>query len=268
MSMLFAATYPERTTALVLYGCFARGSWAADYPWVPAPEAKERWYRRIENEWGEPFYISELAPSRATDASFASWFGSYLRMGASPREAVTLARINAEIDVRDVLPAIHVPTLVMHRRGDRVALVDEGRYIAERIPGAKLIELAGEDHLSWTGDQEPILGEIEEFLTGTRQCDHEVDRVLTTLLFTDVVGSTERAAALGDLRWRDLLARHNAVVRQCIGRHRGREANTTGDGFVAYFDGPARAVRCALAIVDAVRALGLDVRAGVHTGEC
>jgi class 3 adenylate cyclase len=187
---------------------------------------------------------------------------------ASPREALTLARTNAEIDVREVLPAIRVPTLVMHRRGDRATKVEEGRYLAARIPGAKLVELDGEDHTFWTGDQEAVLGEIEEFLTGTRQGDHEIDRVLTTLLFTDVVGSTERAAALGDLQWRDLLTRHDALVRQTIERHRGHAAGTTGDGFVAHFDGPARALRCALAIVEAVRALGLEVRAGVHTGEC
>ena len=266
MSMLFAATYPDRTTALLLFGCFARRVWAADYPWAPTAEERQGWYRQIEAEWGGPFDVGELAPSRAEDTLFTSWFGTYLRMGASPK--VALARTNTQIDVRDLLPAIRVPTLVLHRRGDRGAHPDEGRYIAERIPGARLVVLDGEDHLLWAGDQESILGEIEEFLTGARHGGNEIDRVLTTILFTDIVGSTERAAALGDRRWCDLLARHDALARQCLERHRGREANRTGDGFVAHFDGPARAVRCALAIGEAVRGLGLEVRAGVHAGEC
>jgi pimeloyl-ACP methyl ester carboxylesterase len=267
MSMLFAATYPERTAALLLFGCFARRIWAPDYPWAPAPEERQSWYRQIEEQWGGPFDVSVLAPSRANDPSFTNWFGTYLRMGASPRAAVTLARMNTEIDVRDVLPAIRVPTLMMHRRDDRGANFEEGQYIAARIPGAKLVALEGEDHLLWVGDQDAVLDEIEEFLTGTRQAP-EVDRVLTTVLFTDIVDSTARATAFGDRLWRDLLNRHNAIVRGEIERYRGREVNTTGDGFVACFDGPARAVRCALATAEAIRPLGLEIRAGVHTGEC
>jgi pimeloyl-ACP methyl ester carboxylesterase len=267
MSMLFAATYPERTTALVLFGCFARGIRAPDYPWAPAPDGRESRYRQIEEQWGGPFDVGVLAPSRANDPSFTNWFGAYLRMGASPRAAATLARINSEIDVREILPAIRVPTLVMHRRQDRCADLEEGRYIAERIPGARFVALEGEDHLLWVGDPDPVLGEIEEFLTGSRQAP-EIDRVLTTVLFTDIVNSTARAAAFGDRLWRDLLNRHHAIVRAEVQRHRGREVNTTGDGFVACFDGPARAVRCALATAEAVRPLGLEIRAGVHTGEC
>ena len=267
MSMLFAATYPERTTALLLFGCFAKRNRAPDYPWAPSSEQRQNWYRQIEEQWGGPFDVSVLAPSRANDPSFTNWFGTYLRMGASPRAAVTLARTNAEIDVRDILPAIRVPTLVMHRRDDRSAAWEEGRYIAERIPGARFVALGGEDHVLWVGDHDAIVDEIEEFLTGTRQA-REIDRVLTTVLFTDIVGSTERATAFGDRLWRDLLNRHHAIVRGEIERYRGREVNTAGDSFVACFDGPARAVRCALAIGEAVRPLGLEIRAGVHTGEC
>lgn len=267
MSMLFAATYPERTAALLLFGCFAKRIRAPDYPWAPAPEERQSWYRQIEEQWGGSFDVSVLAPSRANDPSFTNWFGTYLRMGASPRAAVRLAHTNTEIDVRDILPAIRVPTLVMHRRQDRGADFEEGRYIAERIPGARFVALEGEDHLLWTGDQDAVLDEIEEFLTGTRQAA-EIDRVLTTILFTDIVGSTERATASGDRLWRDLLNRHHAIVRAEIERYRGREVNMTGDGFLACFDGPARAVRCALAIGEAIRPLGLEIRAGVHTGEC
>ena len=267
MSMLFAATYPERVTALALFGCFAKRLWAPDYPWAPTPEERKEWYRRIEEQWGGPFDVSSLAPSRVDDPFFKDWLGRYLRMGASPREALTLARMNTEIDVRTILPAIRVPTLVLHRRDDRDALIAGGRYIADHIPGAKLVELDGADHLLWAGDQDSVLNEIEEFLTGVRHSAAS-DRVLTTILFTDIVGSTARAAALGDRQWRDLLARHYATVRGAIERYRGREARTTGDGILAYFDGPARAVRCALAMGDAVRPLGLEIRAGIHTGEC
>ena len=267
MSMLFAATYPDRTAALTLFGCFAKRIWSPDYPWAPTPEQRQAWYRQIEQDWGGPFDVSIVAPSRANDTFFTNWLGSYLRMGASPRAALALARTNTEIDVRDILPTIRVPTLVLHRRQDHDAKFEEGRYIADRIPGAKFVALDGADHLIWVGAQEAVLNEVEEFLTGARQ-GSDLDRVLTTILFTDITGSTERAAALGDRSWRDLLARHHTLIRSVIGRHRGREAQTTGDGFLACFDGPARAVRCALAISEAVQTLGLEIRAGLHTGEC
>ncbi|MCI0430840.1 MAG: adenylate/guanylate cyclase domain-containing protein [Rhodospirillales bacterium] len=267
MSMLFAATYPERVAALVLFGCFAKRLWAPDYPWAPTLEERQEWYRRIEAQWGGPFDVSSLAPSRAGDPVFKDWFGRYLRMSASPRGALTLARMNTEIDVRNILPVIRVPALVLHRRDDRDALIEGGRYIADHIPGAKFVELDGADHLLWAGNQEPVLSEIEEFLTGERH-GAATDRVLTTILITDIVGSTARAAALGDRQWRDLLARHYAAMHGVVERYRGRAAGTTGDGILAHFDGPARAVRCALAMVDAVRPLGLEIRAGVHTGEC
>ena len=264
MSMLFAATYPERTAALVLFGCFARGIRAPDYPWAPAAEERQSWYQQIEEQWGGPFDVSVLAPSRADDPAFTSWFGAYLRMGASPRAAVALAHTNTEIDVRDILPAIRVPTLVMHRRHDRGADFEEGRYIAERIPGARFVAVDGEDHLLWAGDQDPVLDEIAEFLTGTRQAP-EIDRVLTTVLFTDIVNSTARAAASGDRLWRDLLNRHHAIVRAEVERYRRREINTMGDGFVACFDGPGPR-RCALATAGPSDPWGSSRR--VHTGEC
>jgi class 3 adenylate cyclase len=259
---MYAATHPDRVTALVLINVVGSGGVTL------GGERREQMLDLIENHWGEGRFTQLFAPDRARDPRFADWWARFERACVSPLMARRLVDLNAQADVTHVLPAIRVPTLVLHRQRDRVALIEEGRFIAERIPGAKLVEFAGEDHLPWTGDQEPVLGEIEEFLTGARQGDHEVDRVLTTLLFTDIVGSTGLAAALGDRRWRDLLARHDAMARQCIERHRGRGAKTTGDGFVAQFDGPARAVRCALAVVEASRALGLEVRAGVHTGEC
>ena len=267
MSVLFATTYPERTIALITFGIFAKRIRSDDYPWAPTPEQREAWYAQLEREWGGPAELETLAPTVAGDRRFASWWGTYLRHGASPRAALTLARTNTLIDVRDILPTIRVPTLVLHRTGDRDVSVEEGRYIAERIPGATFVELPGHDHLVFVGDQDALLDEIEEFLTGVRR-GPEPDRVLATVLFTDLVGSTERAAELGDRRWRDLLERHNAIVRRALGRFRGREVDAAGDGFLATFDGPARAIRCARWIADELGRLGLAVRAGLHTGEC
>ena len=267
MSVLFAATYPERTVALATFGIFAARVWSEEYPWAPRPPERDAWYDAIERHWGGPVDIDDLAPSRADDEAFQRWAAAFFRRSASPGAAVALARMNTLIDIRDVLPAVRVPTLVMHRVGDRDADVDEARYIASRIPGAKLVVLPGEDHLVWSQAPDDVVDELEEFVTGTRPAP-EPDRVLATVLFTDIVGSTERAAAEGDRRWRDLLAAHHAAVRRELERFRGREVNTSGDGFLAVFDGPARAVRCAVAIGRAVRDLGLEVRAGVHTGEC
>ncbi len=267
MSTLFAATYPERTAALVLFGCFAKRIWARDYPWAPTVEEREAWLDTLERDWGEGLDLEYLAPSRAEDEDFRAWLSAYLRFGASPRAAVALGRLNSDIDIRDVLPAIHVPTLILHRIGDRHAKVEGARYMAERIPNAKLVELPGEDHLVWTGGQDAVVDEIEEFLTGVRH-GPDPDRVLLTVLFTDIVESTATAAKLGDRDWRELLERHDAIVRKHIGRCRGREVNTTGDGFLAAFDGPGRAIHCAAAIRDEVGALGLAIRAGLHTGEC
>jgi class 3 adenylate cyclase len=267
MAILFAATYPERTTAVVTFGAFASRIRHPDYPWAPTTEERQRLYDLIERDWGGDVDMSELAPSMAHDDGFRRRLSTLLRLSASPGAALALARMNTEIDVRGILSAIRVPTLIMHRTGDRDANIEEGRYIAARIPGAKFLELPGPDHLPWVGDQAEVVDEVEAFLTGIRPAP-EPDRVLATVLFTDIAGSTERAASLGDKAWRDVLEQHHASVRRELAHFRGQEITTTGDGFLATFDGPARAVRCAVAIREGLRESGLEVRAGLHTGEC
>jgi pimeloyl-ACP methyl ester carboxylesterase len=267
MSALFAATYPERTRALVMSGAAARTRWAPDYPYGATDEAIEELESAILEHWGIDvvrMLIAELAPSIAADEELVQAHTRAALRAASPAAAAALTRMSAMIDIRHLLPAIRVPTLVMHRTDE--VLADASRYVAERIPNAKVVELPGTDHMPWLGDQDAALDEIEEFLTGVRP-HPALDRVLATVLFTDIVGSTELLADLGDRRWRDLLERHNAVVRRELDRFRGRELNTAGDGFLASFDGPARAVACAVAIRDAGRALGLRIRFGLHTGE-
>jgi class 3 adenylate cyclase len=266
MCILFAATYPTRTSAIILFGGYARRLAAPDAPWGASTERYEAFLREIEDEWGGPVGLDIRAPSKLGDARFRETWAHYMRTGASPGAALALMRMNAEIDVRPILDAIRVPTLVLHRTGDRTIPVEAGKYFAERIPGATFVELAGDDHLPWIGDSDAVLGEIEQFLTGART-RADSDRVLATVLFTDIVGSTVRAAELADAAWADLLLAHNARVRDQLARYAGREIGTTGDGFLAIFDGPARAVRCALALSDAVRPLGLELRAGLHTGE-
>ena len=265
MSVLFAATYPERTRALIALAIYAKRMWSPDYPWAPTPEARAAEIESIERTWGGEMDISDLAPS--ADEAFKRRAVAYLRRSASPGAAVALLRMNSQIDVRAVLPTIRVPTLVLQRVGDRDVKVEEGRWIAAAIPGAKYVELPGDEHLIWAGDVEAVVDEAEEFLTGSRPT-HEADRVLATVLFTDIVGATERVAELGDRRWGDVLEQHHAIVRRELDRFRGREVDTAGDGFFATFDGPARAVRAACSIREAVRELGLDLRAGLHTGEC
>ncbi|HEU5213919.1 MAG TPA: adenylate/guanylate cyclase domain-containing protein [Gaiellaceae bacterium] len=270
MCLLYAATHPERTTALITLGCFAkRRDPDDDYPWAPDTDDREEAALDVERNWGHlrPEDVAYYAPSRVGDEQFVRHLEQYLRRSASPGAAAALLRMNSYIDVREVLATIRVPTLVLHRAGDRDVNIAEGRYLAAKIPGAKFVELPGDDHWISAGDTDAIADEIEEFLTGTRPVP-EPDRVLATVLFTDLVGSTERAAELGDRDWRDLLRAHDASVRREIERFRGREVDTAGDGFFATFDGPARAVRCALSIGGAVRELGVEVRAGVHTGEC
>ena len=267
LSTLFAASHPERTVALVTFGIFAKRLRSPDYPWAPTPDERAREIELVEQEWGREMDIEILAPSAATDPEFKRRLLSYLRRSASPATAAALLRMNSEIDVRDVLSSIHVPTLILHRTADREANVDEGRWIAGQIPTARFVELTGHDHIPWVGDQDAVVDEIEEFVTGVRPI-RGADRVLATVLFTDLVGSTERAARVGDQEWRDLLSRHQSDVRRELDRWRGRELDTAGDGFLASFDGPARAIRCGLAIVERARSLDLDVRAGVHTGEC
>ena len=266
LCVLFTATYPPRTTALILVGCYAKRIRSEDYPWAPTVEEREREIRETEATWGSPEAFRALAPSKVGDEAFQRWIGRYLRQSASPKAAAALLRMNTQIDVREILPTIGVPTLLLYRTHDADVHVDEGRYIGERIPGSRFVELPGEDHLMWTGDVDSVVDEVEEFLTGVRR-GPDPDRVLATVLFTDVVGSTETATRLGDRAWRALLDRHHEVVRRELARWRGREIDTAGDGFLATFDGPARAIRCAVAATEGVHELGLQLRAGLHTGE-
>ena len=267
MCALFAATYPARTRALIMYGCYARGTGDGDYPWAPEQAQVELACELIEAEWGHGALLDLYAPSVAGDPAFARWWARYQRLAASPAMAKAVVRLAAEIDIRDVLPAMTVPTLVLHRRRDGLWPVEGARYVAEHIPGARFVELDGVDHAMFVGDTDALLGEIESFLTGARHAA-DTDRQLLTVLFTDIVGSTERASELGDRRWRSLLESHDEAVREQLGRFRGSEIKTTGDGFLATFDGPARGVDCAREIAAAVRELGIEVRAGLHTGEC
>jgi class 3 adenylate cyclase len=264
MCCLFAATYPERTSALVLYGTYAkRQDPDEDYPWAATREERQAYGDEVEREWG---FRSDLARYVTNaDERMMRWFQRRARASASPGAAKALILMNSQIDVRRVLPSIRVPTIVLHRAGDGDSRPEEGRYLAERIEGARFVELEGSDHVPWS-DPDQILDEVEEFLTGVRR-GPEVNRVLATVLFTDIVGSTELASNLGDRRWRELLERHHSVVRRELERWRGREVDTAGDGFLATFDGPARAIRCAGAIRDGLRSLDVEIRAGVHTGE-
>ena len=263
LTALFAATYPERCRALVLYGSFARFA-----SWLPTKEALAEFFSYVDQGWGSGGSLPMFAPSRANDPAFQHWWGRFERLGASPAAASALMRMNSQIDISGILSTIRVPTLVIHRTEDVTINVEGGRYLAEHIPGARYIELPGKDHLPFVGDNAAEIADaIQEFLTGAR-APVPVDRVLATVLFTDIVGSTEKAAALGDHRWRDLLDNHHATIRRNLARFRGHEVKTTGDGILATFDGPARGVRCACAIADDIRPLGIEVRAGLHTGEC
>jgi class 3 adenylate cyclase/esterase/lipase len=267
MSLMFSATYPARTSALVLCGSFA--SVKAE-PWAVTQEQWNQFLRQVEKRWGQGVLVPINAPSRRDDEAFLQWFGQLERASASPGAILALMRANFEIDVRHVLPAIQAPTLILHRVGDRTVPVEAGRYLAQHIRGAKYVELPGDDHLLQAFDQvtlDLLIDEMEEFITGTRH-GPEPDRELVTVMFTDIVGSTERAVAVGDRRWRELLDGYVGLARRQLERFRGREVDVAGDGLFAIFDGPARAIRCACAIRDAVRQLGLEVRAGLHTGEC
>jgi len=266
MSMLFAATHPDRISSLVLYGTYARMSRAPDFPQGVPEAAFDRWSDRVHREWGGPAGMELWAPGEEGNPAFERWWSRLLRQGTSPSGATALMDLYREIDVRPALAAIDVPVLVIHRAGDKLVPVFHGSYLAEHIPGARYVELEGEDHLWVVGDQDAILDEVEEFLVGSRRAA-EPERALATILFTDIVGSTEKAAVLGDRSWRQLLERHDAAVRRQLSLHRGREVKTMGDGFLATFDGPARAIRCATALQDEVAGLGVEVRAGIHTGE-
>jgi class 3 adenylate cyclase len=266
MAMLFAATYPERTSALILLHTCARHLRDEDYPWGLPAERVPQLLERTEESWGTGRVLELLAPSLAHDERFRRWFAGYERQALSPRAAVIMQAAYLERDLRAVLPSIRVPTLVVHRAANRHIRVGHGRYLAEHIAGAKYVELPGDDHLIVVGDTEAVLAEIEEFLTGIRP-PLESDRVLATVLFTDIVTSTARAAQVGDRRWKDLLDQHDRLIRGELDRHRGRLVKNTGDGILATFDGPARAIRCAQAIATGVKVLGIDVRAGLHAGE-
>jgi class 3 adenylate cyclase/pimeloyl-ACP methyl ester carboxylesterase len=267
MSALFAATHSDRTQALIMYGSYARGSAADDYPWAPALDQVDAAAEMIDAEWGRGLWLDVYAPSAAADPEFSRWWARYQRVAASPTMAKAVIRLAAEIDIRDVLPTISVPTLVLHRSGDLLWPVEGARFIAESIPGAQFIELTGADHFPFAGEVDPLLDEIESFLTGTRHAP-DPDRRLLTVLFTDIVQSTEQLAKLGDRRWRELLGQHDALIRAELKRRSGREVKTTGDGFLATFEGPARAIECAQEIVAAAPGLGIEIRAGLHTGEC
>jgi len=264
MCILFAATYADRTRALVLYGTYAKRSDPDEnYPWAPTRKERVLEAHELEETWGENVDLSTMWPG--ADRAEAAWFQRRGRASLSPASARDLILMNSKADVRDLLPSVQCPTLVLHRTGDRDSRVEEGRYSANRIPGARFIELPGDDHFP-AADPDQILDEVEEFLTGTRPAPAS-DRVLATILFTDLIGSTEKARALGDAAWASLLLAHDEAVRRELARFSGEEIDTAGDGFLALFDGPARAIRCGLAIRDELGALGLEVRAGVHTGE-
>jgi class 3 adenylate cyclase len=270
MSALFAATHPERVTSLVLYGAMARTTEAPDYPWAsPADALRESAAEFIAPYWGQRGEVmAELfTPSVAdSDPEAFDTLARVQRSSASPAMIQQIFEMFLDVDVRAALPTVHVPTLVLHRRGDRVVNWRAAKAMAEQIPDARYVELEGVDHLPWAGDTEAVLGEIEEFLTGARSAP-EPDRVLATVMFTDIVASTERADALGDARWRDLLSQYQDAVRRELARFRGREVKTLGDGSLATFDGPARAIRCGQAIVETAASLGLEVRIGLHCGE-
>jgi class 3 adenylate cyclase len=266
MAMMFAATYPERCRALVLVNTFARMLRADDYPIGMPESAAENFMRIWESSWGRAYTLQLTAPSSASDPQLQRWAARYMRLSAAPLTSRRMYRWILQLDVRSVLSSIRAPTVVLHRAENRHYRAAMGRYVAERIPGARYVELPGTDWYPPFLDSDPLLDEIEEFLTGTRPVPAQ-NRILATVLFTDIVGSTEAASRLGDEAWLRLRSAHDAIVRSQLERFRGAEIVTTGDGFLATFDGPARAVRCAWEIGEAVRPLGIEVRAGLHTGE-
>lgn len=266
MAMLFAATYPDRVSSLTLINTGPRFVQSADYPWGLTPEQVQEFLARTRETWGTGGIVDQFTPGSAGDERYTRWWAKYQRMSASPGRSTSMATLIFEIDVRHVLSAIHVPTLVVHRRDVSFFPVDHGRYLAEHIPGAKLIELDGSDAFVYLGNTAELLDQVEEFITGTKPAT-DVDRVLATVLLTDMVGSTDKAAELGDHRWRAVLDTHDVIVRSQLDQYRGKLHRTTGDGVLATFDGPARGIRCAFGIRDELRRTGIDIRAGLHTGE-
>jgi pimeloyl-ACP methyl ester carboxylesterase len=261
LATVFAAHHQARCEALVLYGAFAKFT-----SWFPTEESLQQLLDYIDTQWGSGASLPMFAPSMAGDPIYQQWWGKFERLGANPGAAIALMRMNSQIDITDILPSVRVPTLVVHRTDDVTVDIEGGRTLARRIPNARLLELPGKDHIPSVGDSETYLQEIEEFLTGKKSVPI-LDRVLATVLFTDIVDSTARAETLGDRAWRDLLACHDSAVRKQLARFRGKEVRSLGDGFLATFDGPARAIHCARSIKDSVRQLGVPVRIGLHTGE-
>jgi class 3 adenylate cyclase len=262
-----AVAHPERVDGLILHGTYAKASWSEDYPLGWTDEDLAEFRERVKDEWGTHEGLEQVAPSLAHDEAFRQWEAALMRAGASPTAVLLLAEMTFGVDVRPLLPRISVRTLVMHRSGDRVNSVELGRNLAERIPGARWIELPGEDFMMWAGDLDALGDEIEEFATGRRD-GAEPTRVVATVMFTDVVGSTERARELGDRGWADLLEAHHARVRSELRRFGGREIDTAGDGFLASFGSPTAAIRCARAVVASLGEIGVGIRIGLHTGEC
>ena len=267
LSTLFAATYPARTAALIMFGAYAKWIRSEDYPWAPTREQHEAAFKAYEEHWGTTIGLKILAPSAANDERMRQWYARHQRLSASPGAGVTLYRMNIEVDIRAILPTIRVPTLILHRSGDQLLPCQGARYMAGQIPAAKFVELPGNDHIAWIGDTDPLLAAVQEFLTGEPPV-LEADRVLATVLFIDIVQSTQRATAIGDTRWRDLVDNYQQQVGKEVARLGGRVVNTAGDGVFATFDGPARAIKCARAVRDVVGRLGLAIRCGIHTGEC
>jgi class 3 adenylate cyclase len=267
---LFAATYPDRVAALVAQAPAGLGLRDAERPWAFSPESWDAYLDGVRSGWGTQAFAESEGGSVWPDLHDPEWFRAYatwMRRSVSPGDALAFFKVDAETDVRDVLPTVRTPTLVVQRTDDEALPIEYSRYVAERIPGAILVELPGSNHAWVAPDQDEVLDHIERFIKDLRDEEAELDRVLATVLFTDIVGSTERAADLGDRGWREVVERHHGAVRALLGRYRGREVDTSGDGFFATFDGPARAVRCAQAVVTSVRDLHLEVRAGIHTGE-
>ncbi len=269
VSTLFAATYPQRTIALITFGVFAKRKYSADYPWAPTDDERQNFYKLVEDNWadGDMKGFGSLVPSLADDSQFMDWLASYFRSSASPAAALELARMNTEADITGILSTIQVPTLLIYRTGDKDVHPDEGKYIAQRIPGSRLLKLPGDDHLFWAGDSYSVLAEIQEFITGERP-GKVFDRILATILFTDIVSSTKHLSAKGDVEWRKVLEAHNKIVRTELIKYNGKEIKSTGDGFLLTFDGPSRAIRCAEAIGNEVRTLNIEITSGIHIGEC